>query len=192
MTEPLVEDEELEDEPEEDDDPSHVLPMAVLERIAVIIAETPEERAERRKTEREAAFIAGGETPSEREARHRAERKQAERAATVLWRQPYVERAKRFRRWMLLTAVSAGIGWEIGLPQALARVPGPVQVAAAAGALWVDRWLRSRGKVRVSQARQWALVGVILTRVPFASALVAVFDLVPLVATLYGHVPAPR
>jgi hypothetical protein len=183
---------EKEGEPEQDDDPSHVLPAAVLERIAAIIAETPEERATRRKTEREAAFIAAGETQNEREARHRVERKAAERAATALWRQHYGERVKRFRQWVLLTAVSTGIGWEVGAPQALAHLPQPVQVGAVVAAWWVDWWLRSKGKVRVSEARQWALVGVILTRVPFASALVAMCGLVPTIAVLYGHVPTAR
>lgn len=183
---------EKEGEPEQDDDPSHVLPAAVLERIAAIIAETPEERATRRKTEREAAFIARGETPNEREARHRAEKKAAERAATAVWRQHYGERAKRFRQWVLLTAVSASIGWEIGLPQGLAHLPTWVQVGAAGGAYWVDLWLRSLGKIRVSKVRRLALVVVLVTRVPFASALVALLGLVPTMAVLYGHVPTAR
>lgn len=174
---------------EEDDDPSHVLPAAFFDRLAAAIAETPEERAARHQVEREAAFIAAGETKSEREARHRAERKAAERAATALWRQHYGERVKRFRLWVLLTAVSTGIGWEVGLPQALAHLPMWVQIGATAGAYWVDRWLRTKGKIRISEVRRWSLVLVLLTRVPFASALVALLGLVPTIAVLYGHVP---
>jgi len=173
-------DDELEDEQDEDDDPSTVLPSAFIDRLATLIAETPEERAQRLQVEREAAFIAHGETRSEREARHRAERKAAERAATAMWRQDHAERAKRFRKWVLLTAVSAGIGWQLRLPQALAHVPMPVTVAVWLAAAWMDWHLRDHGRVRVSSVRgPLRLVVLIVVRAPLASALLAVLRLVP-------------
>lgn len=180
-----------EDDDTEDDDPSYVLPSAVLDRIAAFIAETPAERAARLRVEREAAFISAGETKSEREARHRAERKAAERSATALWRQQHGERVKRFRQWVLLTAVSTGVGWEIGLPQLLAHLPMPIQVGTAFGAWSLDWELRGRGRVRVSSVRgKGRILLLIVTRVPVASALVALLGLVPTIAVLYGHVPA--
>lgn len=157
----------------------------VAESLRLLISQTPEEQAERARKEREDQFREQGETPEEREDRHRAEQLVQQRRASVLWRQPQSERARRFRRWCILTTTSAVLGYQMGAVQLAARVPLTVAALAAAGAWLIDLRMRGWGHVRVSEVRGFpGLTILVLVRVPFASALVGALGLAPLVTLL--------
>lgn len=151
--------------------------QAFADRLGQIVTETTEERAARQHAEREAAFKAAGETADERKARHRAEKQAAKRAAARARRRAKEGdsgRARRFRRWCILTALSASIGYELGLIQALAAAPTGVAALAAAAGWVLDLRVRSWGDVAVSEVRRpIALAVLVICRVPLASALTA-------------------
>ncbi|MGA5818827.1 hypothetical protein ACPC54_13340 [Kitasatospora sp. NPDC094028] len=186
---------DVEDQAVEDDDAEHQQPAPgtapaydmndVLNRLGLLISETPEERAERLYTEREAWHERQGETPAQREARHRSEHLAQHRRASVLWRQPPSERARRVRRWCILTTASAVVGYSVGAVQLAAHMPLAVAAFAAAGAWVLDLRMRGWGHVRVSEVRgPGALTLLVLVRVPFASALVGALGLAPLITLL--------
>jgi hypothetical protein len=151
-------------------------------RIGTILTETPDERAERERAEHEAKYE-GKETDAQRRARHRREAIARRQRNSVLWRQGNDERAKRFRRWCILTALSAAGGYLLHLPQALTHVPLPVGVGALAVSWLFDRKMRGGGHVRVTQVRgPAALTYLCLVRIPLASALFAVLGLTPVFA----------
>jgi hypothetical protein len=98
-------------------------------------------------------------------------------------------RARHFRRWCTLTALSACLGTELHLPQTFASV---ISRAWSAGGMWVgtgaagfligttwaaDWYLRGgtreTGATPVSQVRRKRLPILVVVRTPFASALVA-------------------
>jgi hypothetical protein len=162
-----------------------------VERIGLYITETPDERRRRRREEDDAVREAAGETPRQRAQRHRAEDRQrqhtAERLAALPWRQGDAARARRFRRWCTLTALSASAGFSVGLVQWVASQPLPVGIAAWAGAWALDLRMRDWGRTPVSQVRGGGRVTVlVLARVPVASALAAICQLAPLLAAT-GH-----
>ncbi|MEV7935270.1 hypothetical protein AB0O82_03925 [Kitasatospora sp. NPDC088264] len=157
----------------------------VVERLGLLISETPEERAERMRAEREDWHERQGETPAQREARHRSERLAVRRQASAAWRQPQSERARRFRRWCILTTASAVVGYSVGAVQLVAHVPIAVAALAAGGAWFFDLRMRGWGQVRVSEVRgAGALTVLVLVRVPLASALVGALGLAPLITLL--------
>lgn len=151
--------------------------QAFADRLGQIVTETPEDRAARQHAEREAAYKAAGETADERKARHRAEKQASKRAAARARRRAKEGdsgRAKRFRRWCILTALSASIGYELGLVQALAAAGTGVSVLAAAAGWALDLRIRSWGDVAVSEVRRPIAIAVLVVcRVPLASALTA-------------------
>ncbi|MFD8701743.1 hypothetical protein ACFV1W_03840 [Kitasatospora sp. NPDC059648] len=195
-TEPTGPADEVEDQAVEDDDqdqPEATVEagqerydlQTVAESLRLLISQTPEEQAERARRDREEKYREQGETPDEREDRHRAEQLVEQRRASVLWRQPQSERARRFRRWCILTTTSAVLGYQMGAVQLAARVPLTVAALAAAGAWLVDLRMRGWGHVRVSEVRGFpGLTILILVRVPFASALVGALGLAPLITLL--------
>ncbi|MFJ9607025.1 hypothetical protein ACIRS1_11865 [Kitasatospora sp. NPDC101176] len=195
-TEPTGPADEVEDQAVEDGDQDHpeTTPKAdqerydlrtVAESLRLLISQTPEEQAERARRDREEHYRQQGETPDEREDRHRAEQRVQERRASVLWRQPQSERARRFRRWCILTATSAVLGYQMGAVQLAAHMPLTVAAIAAAGAWLIDLRMRGWGHVRVSEVRGFpGLTVLILVRVPFASALVGALGLAPLITLL--------
>ncbi|MER7843236.1 hypothetical protein ABTZ03_04725 [Kitasatospora sp. NPDC096077] len=173
------------DHPEAEADPERYDLRTVAESLRLLISQTPEEQAERARRDREEAYRQRGETPDEREDRHRAEQLVQERRASVLWRQPQSERARRFRRWCILTTTSAVLGYQMGAVQLAAHVPLSVAALAAGGAWLIDLRMRGWGHVRVSEVRGFpGLTILILLRVPFASALVGALGLAPLITLL--------
>ncbi|MFJ6616998.1 hypothetical protein ACIQOW_05360 [Kitasatospora sp. NPDC091335] len=158
---------------------------SLVNRLGLLISETPEERAERIRNEREDWYRRQGETPDQRKARHRSERLAQRHKASVLWRQPQSERARRFRRWCILTTASAVVGFNVGAVQLAAHLPLTVAAFAAAGAWVLDLRMRRWGHVRVSEVRgPGALTVLVLVRVPLASALVGALGLAPLITLL--------
>lgn len=151
-------------------------------RIGDAIAETPEERAKRLSDEREQAFADSGETPEQRKLRHRQEQAEHRRRTSRLWHTDPTGRAARFRRWCALTAASASCGCAFGGVQALDHTPLSVRCAALAAALLLDRTLRRGGRIRVSEVRGPGIPVVIVTRIPYGTALVTVLGLGPLFA----------
>ncbi|MFD8082713.1 hypothetical protein ACFV4F_13590 [Kitasatospora sp. NPDC059722] len=191
-TEPTDTDDDDEDQAVEDDDQDQADAdqerydlRTVAESLRLLISQTPEEQAERARREREEKFREQGETPDKREDRHRAEQLVQKRRASVLWRQPQSERARRFRRWCILTTTSAVLGYQMGAVQLAAHMPLTVAALAAAGAWLIDLRMRGWGHVRVSEVRGFpGLTILILLRVPFASALVGALGLAPLITLL--------
>ncbi|MFB7908135.1 hypothetical protein ACFC1T_17020 [Kitasatospora sp. NPDC056076] len=190
---PDEDDDQEEPEPEApgNDDASHriwvsefadALAERLGTRVGTILTETPDERAERERAEREAVYEAKGETEQQRRRRHRSEAIARRQRASVLWRQSPDERTLRFRRWCILTAVSAAAGYLVHLPQALTHLPLPAGVGAVALAWVLDHKLRGGGHVRVTQVRGPAVLYLCLVRIPLASALLAVLGLTPLFA----------
>jgi hypothetical protein len=170
--------------------------VEALDRLSQTITETPEERRRRLDDEEDtgidAARVAAGqapETPRERSQRHRdrdrARRHTAERRASMLHKVDSDERARRVRRWFVLTGLSASAGYSVGLVQwADAQGIGGYVVLAVSWAL--DLWMR-RDKhghmTRVSEVRGAVRLPVlVLVRVPVASALAAACHLAPLLA----------
>lgn len=167
-----------------------------LNRLSQTLTETPEERRHRLDAEEDARIdatrAAAGQPPEtdrERAHRHRQRdrerRRRAERRASMLHKVDDDERARRFRRWCTLTALSASAGYSIGLVQwADAQGIGAYVVLAAGWAL--DLWLRTDKHghpIRVSEIRGKVRVPLlVLTRIPVASALAAACHLAPLLA----------
>ncbi|MGW4894560.1 hypothetical protein ACWEQL_20140 [Kitasatospora sp. NPDC004240] len=169
----------------------------VADRIALILSETEPERAHRLQAERDAAYALAGETKRHRTERHK--REDRARETKVRRRQVSRElfnsalRAKRFNRWLLLTGISALLGWRLGAVQVLGAVirssSDPVMGVGAGLFLSglgyaVDWYLRGgtrdggatpvteiRGKVRVPL--------LIVTRIPVSSALAALLSYTP-------------
>ncbi|MQS18091.1 hypothetical protein F7Q99_39370 [Streptomyces kaniharaensis] len=165
--------------------------VEAIDRVGLYITETPEERRSRQRQEDDARREAEGETPRERAQRHRAEDRKrqhlAQRLATLPWRHEHTERARRFRRWCTLTALSASAGFAVGLVQWAASLPLAVGIGTWAGAYVLDLKVRGWGRTPVSQVRgPGRVVVLVLARVPVASALAAVCHLSPLLAAT-GH-----
>lgn len=174
--------------------------VEALDRLSQTITETPEERRRRLDDEEDsgidAARIDAGQKPEadrERAQRHkqrdRARRHKAERRASMLHKVDSDERVRRFRRWCILTGLSASAGYSVGLVQwADAQGIGAYIVLAASWAL--DLWMRrdAHGHMtRVSEVRGTVRLPVlVLVRVPVASALAAACHLAPLLAAT-GH-----
>jgi hypothetical protein len=156
-------------------------------RLGTIISETPEERTLREQQERDAVHEAAGETESQRRARHKREAVARRQRAGALWHQDHTERTKRFRRWCILTFVSASAGYAVHLPQALAHLPFSVGLGALGLAWAFDLKMRGWGHVRVTQVRGPAVLYLCLVRVPVSSALIAVLGLAPLLALTGPH-----
>lgn len=153
-------------------------------RIGDTIAETPDERAQRKRDERERAYADAGETPDQRKLRHRREQSDREHRLTRLWHTAPGARAARFRRWCALTAISASAGYAIGWIQALDHTPLPVRCAALAAAWGLDLSVRRWGRTRVSEVRGWGVPVLIAARIPYGTALAAALGLGPLLAAL--------
>jgi hypothetical protein len=161
---------------------------ALADHLAGVLSETPEERAQRRHAEEEARYVASGETAAERRQRHRADRRQREHRASMLMRVHHAERVRRFRRWVVLTGLSASLGYGFGAVQAATHLP-PTVGGGALGVFWlIDLRTRAWGKVRVSQVRgAFPLALLVILRVPVASALCALLGLAPLLALTNHH-----
>ncbi|MFJ7274685.1 hypothetical protein [Kitasatospora sp. NPDC098663] len=178
-------DQVVEEEAAAGDDQEQYDLRTVAESLRLLISQTPEEQAELARRRHEDTYREQGETAEEREDRHRAEQLVRERRASVLWRQPQSERARRFRRWCILTTTSAVLGYQTGAVQLAAHVPLTVAALAAAGAWLIDLRMRGWGHVRVSEVRGFpGLTILVLVRVPFASALVGALGLAPLITLL--------
>ncbi len=124
---------------------------------------------------------AGPDQAAEKKAT-REERTKARDAAGI-------DRARRFRKWAALTVLSACIGAELRLPQALGAVisgawdqGGQWAGTGAAGFLvgmsWSVDWYlrggtREQGATRIGDIRRARIPILIVVRVPFASALLA-------------------
>lgn len=183
---PTVDKPEPEDEAEQpvtDGDATGFDLQAFADRLGQLVTETPQERAERQRAEREASFKASGETSKDRKARHKAERKEHQRLADRKARQAKQRtsgRARRFRRWCILTALSASAGYAVGLVQILAD--GGTGVALfAAGLGWaLDLRIRGWGQTRVSEVRHpLGLAVMVVARAPLASGLAAALAIIP-------------
>ena len=158
--------------------------IAFADRIGQLITETPEQRTRRLRDEREQAFLDGGETEAQRKTRHRNERAEHQRRMAAVWRQHPHERVRRFRRWIILTAISASAGYALHLPQLIAHTPAPVQWGIVFATWSLDLYLRGWGRTRVSEVRgKIAIPLTLAVRVPLASALLTVGHLTPLLAT---------
>ncbi|MGI5451411.1 hypothetical protein ACQEVM_37765 [Streptomyces sp. CA-243310] len=153
---------------------------AFADRLGAVMAETSEERRHRLHLERERHFEEQGETRVQRRIRHHQEQREQRHRDTALHRVRHSERARRFRRWVLLTAASASLGFAFGAVQALTVPPRPVAYAVLVGS-WVLDWrVRGRGALRLSEVRGVGLVIAVIVRIPFASALAVVSGLGPL------------
>ncbi|MEU1284349.1 hypothetical protein [Kitasatospora sp. NPDC005856] len=180
--------------------------VGLVDLLADRLAETPEDRAARLETQRELAKqraraeddrarAAAGETPAQRDLRHRQQQLADRREAKLRTRRQHrqaartkagsSDRARRFRRWCVLTAISATCGYATGLVQ-LAAPGGPFVGLLLAGAGWaLDLHLRDRGRLRVSEVRRpGPLLILIAARVPVASGLAVAAGLDPLFAAL--------
>lgn len=161
---------------------------AFADHLGQLITETPEERRTRLTTEREAAFKASGETAEQRKARHKAEAKAAKRAAT---RKAQAKedsgRARRFRRWCTLTALSASAGYATGLVQLIAPGGPYVGLLLAAFGYGLDLRLRDWGGTRVAEVRRpLALAVLIVVRIPVASGLTVALGAQDLITAVNG------
>lgn len=174
--------------------------VEALDRLSQTITETPEERRRRLDAEEDAridaARLAAGQKPEtdrERAQRHkqrdRARSRRAERYASMLHKVDSSERVRRFRRWAILTGLSASVGYSVGLVQWTdAQGIGAYVVLAAGWALDLRMRRNAHGHMtRVSEVRGAVRLPVlVLVRVPVASALAAACHLSPLLAAS-GH-----
>lgn len=182
--------------------------VGLVDLLADRIGETPEERTARKLAEAELAkqrsraqedarLAAAGETPEQRTRRHRQQqladkreaqlraRRQRRRAARTAGPS---DRARRFRRWCLYTAISATGGYAVHLVQVLTPGGPLVGLLVAAFGLALDLYTRDAGRQRVSEARGWALVLMLALRVPVASGLAVATGIAPLL-DLLTHLP---
>ncbi|CAN3981243.1 hypothetical protein [Kitasatospora purpeofusca] len=182
--------------------------VGMVDLLADRIGETPDERATRRRAEHEldrqrararedAARAAAGETPEQRTRRHREQqladrreartraRRQRRRAARTAGPS---DRTRRFRRWCVLTAISATAGWATGLV-ALIAPGGPFVGLLVATFGWaLDLQVRDRGRQRVSEVTgPFPLITLVALRVPVASGLAVAAGLDRLLAALPLH-----
>lgn len=164
-----------------------------MDELSRAITETPDERRRRLRDEDDTARAAAGEIPQQRAKRHaaedRAERRRTQRAATRAWRAAPSEKARRFRRWCILTAASASAGYSLGLVQLASSLPPLVAgLFALPATYWLD--LRMRGgwhnASRLSDLWGWAnwrrISAVLLARIPVASVLASLLHLDQLLA----------
>lgn len=178
---------------------AHARLAAAMDDLGRSITETPQQRAQRLRDEDDARRELRGETPSQRRRRHRAEdrrrRNAAQRSATRAWKVDPVERARRFRRWVLLTAGSASAGYAVGLVQWLSAAPPLVLgVLGLPATYWLD--LKMRGgwyaAARLSGLHGWRpICAVLITRIPVASVLASALRLDQLLAAT-GHLLTTR
>jgi hypothetical protein len=163
---------------------------AFADRLGQLIAETPEERRARQHAEREAQFEAAGETPEQRKARHKAEAKAAKRQAARKAshaKQGDSGRARRFRRWCTLTALSASTGYATGLIQLITPGGPYVGLLLAAVGYGLDLRLRNWGGTRVSEVRRpLPLAVLIVCRIPVASGLTVALGAQGLITAVNG------
>ncbi|MFD8636589.1 hypothetical protein [Streptomyces sp. NPDC059533] len=155
---------------------------AFADRLGAVLAESPEERAHRQYLERERHYEEQGETRVERRIRHREEQRAQRRRDSAVWRVHYSERARRFRKWVVLTCCSASLGFAFGLVQALTVPPVGVAYGVALAGWWLDWRVRGRGRTRLSEVRGPGLLVAVIVRIPLASALAVVSKLGPLFA----------
>jgi hypothetical protein len=156
---------------------------ALADQLTGVLSETPDERERRRHREREARLADAGETPAQRKQRHREERREHEHRASALVRVHHSERAHRFRRWVVLTGLSASAGYAVGLVQDATGLPLDVGVAALGACWWFDLYMRRWGRTRVSQVRGlFPLVLLVVVRIPVASVLASLLGLNQLLA----------
>ncbi|MEU1284931.1 hypothetical protein [Kitasatospora sp. NPDC005856] len=181
--------------------------VGLVDLLADRLSETPEDRAARQATQREvekqrararedARLAATGETPAQRDLRHRQqhladEREAKQRARRQRRRAARAQlsastRYKRFRRWCVLTAISAVGGYSIGLVTVIS--PGGPWVGALLATFGhaFDLYLRDRGRLRVTEVRgagRLALLTVV--RIPVASGLAVATGLAPLLPALH-------
>ncbi|MFF2353958.1 hypothetical protein ACFVVL_29775 [Kitasatospora sp. NPDC058115] len=179
--------------------------VGMVDLLAERITETPDERAARRQAEREldrqrararedAERAAAGETPEQRTRRHREQqladrreartqaRRQRRRAARTAGPS---ERTRRFRRWCVLTAISATGGYATGLVSLIAPGGPFVGLLVAAFGWTLDLQVRDRGRQRVSEVTgPWPLITLVALRVPVASGLAVAAGLDRLFAAL--------
>ncbi|RPE33744.1 hypothetical protein EDD38_2041 [Kitasatospora cineracea] len=182
--------------------------VGLVDLLADRIGESPEERIARKRAEAELAkqrsraqedarMAAAGETPEQRTRRHREQqladkreaslraRRQRRRAARAVGPS---DRTRRFRRWCVLTAISATGGYAVGFIP-LISAGGPfVGLLVTVFGLTLDLYARDGGRQRVSEVRGWALVLMLLLRVPVASGL-AVATGVDRLLGLLTHLP---
>ncbi|MER8099410.1 hypothetical protein [Kitasatospora sp. NPDC094016] len=176
--------------------------VGLVDLLADRISETPEDRAARLEAAREldkqrarvredAARAAAGETPAQRDLRHRQQRLADQREAKLRARRQHRKAARaagptdRFRRWCVLTAISAVGGYATGLVP-LITPGGPYVGLLLAGAGWaLDLHMRDWGRLRVSEVRRpGPLLILIATRIPVASGLAVATGLAPLLSSL--------
>lgn len=170
--------------------------IEALDRISQTITETPEERRRRLNAEEDAGIDAARiaasrkpETARERAQRHkkrdRARRHKAERRASMLHSVDSGERVRRFRRWFILTALSASAGYAMGLVQWADQAGIGTYVVLVAG--WaLDLWMRRDAHGRITRVSEvcgaYRLPVLVAVRIPLASALAAACNLAPLLA----------
>jgi hypothetical protein len=180
--------------------------VGMVDLLASRISETPEERAARLETEREidkqrrraredAELAAAGETPEQRARRHRQQRLADKReAATRARRQRRraaraagtSDRVRRFRRWCVLTAISAVGGYATGLVQIITPGGPFVGLILATFGWGLDTHLRDRGRLRVSEVRgARPLFFLLLARIPVASGIAVATGITPLLSALH-------
>ncbi|MFE4514204.1 hypothetical protein ACFRMQ_08425 [Kitasatospora sp. NPDC056783] len=181
--------------------------VGLVDLLADRISETPQDRTARREAEHELekqrvraeedrALAAAGETPAQRDLRHRRQRLADQREAKLRARRQHrkasrakagssSDRTRRFRRWCVLTAISAVGGYATGLVP-LITPGGPFVGLLLAGAGWaLDLHLRDRGRLRVSEVRRpGPLLILIAARIPVASGLAVATGIAPIFAAL--------
>jgi hypothetical protein len=180
--------------------------VGMVDLLASRINETPEERTarleaereldkRRRRAEEDRVLAAAGETPEQRTKRHRqqalADRREAKVRARRRSRRAAraagpSDRVRRFRRWCVLTAISAVGGYTTGLVQ-LAAPGGPYVGLLLAFLGWgLDLHLRDRGRLRVSEVRgPGPLSLLVLARIPVASGIAVATGTAPLLSALH-------
>ncbi|MFD8698169.1 hypothetical protein [Kitasatospora purpeofusca] len=182
--------------------------VGMVDLLAERITETPDERTARRRAEHEldrqrararedAARAAAGETPEQRTRRHReqqlADRREARTRARRQRRRAArtadpSERTRRFRRWCVLTAISATGGYATGLVPLIAPGGPFVGLLVAAFGWALDLQVRDRGRQRVSEVTgPFPLITLVALRVPVASGLAVAAGLDRLLAALPLH-----
>ncbi|MFB7678218.1 hypothetical protein ACFC26_43180 [Kitasatospora purpeofusca] len=179
--------------------------VGMVDLLAERIGETPEERAERRQAEHEldrqrararedAQRAAQGETPEQRTRRHHQQRLADQREARTRARRQRrraartagpSERTRRFRRWCVLTAISATGGYATGLVS-LITPGGPYVGLLVATFGWaLDLQVRDRGRQRVSEVTgPWPLITLVALRIPVASGFTVALGLGPVLTAL--------
>lgn len=157
-----------------------------MNALARAVTETPEQKRHRERAEDDDRREALGETPKQRRRRHQAEdrkrRAMRERLDSLPWNRDPTDRVRRFRRWCVMTALSATAGTKFAT-----FLDGDQGLAALVLVLGygADLWSRQFGALAVSDVtmRQPVRLGlVILIRIPFAAALASLCGVAPLIA----------